>query len=66
MATTLLTPSTDASPHGSPRRIREPRGDRVLNVVLIVLLALFSLTIVYPFIYIVSASLSDPLAVSRG
>ena len=66
MATTLLPPSTDAPPHGSPRRIKEPRGDRMLNVVLLVLLTLFALTIVYPFIFIVSASLSDPVAVSRG
>jgi putative aldouronate transport system permease protein len=51
----------------APRRaIRDPRSDRVLNVVLIVLLCLFTLTIVYPFVYIVSASMSDPRAVSSG
>lgn len=48
------------------RRIKDPRSDRVLNVVLLVLLALFTLTIVYPFVYIISASLSSPIAVSSG
>jgi len=48
------------------RRIKDPRSDRVLNIVLLVLLALFTLTIVYPFVYIVSASLSSPIAVSSG
>ncbi|MGO2361584.1 MAG: carbohydrate ABC transporter permease, partial [Brachybacterium tyrofermentans] len=48
------------------RRIKDPRSDRVLNVVLLVLLALFTLTIVYPFVYIISASLSSPTAVSSG
>lgn len=38
----------------------------MLNIVLIVLLCLFTLTIVYPFVYIVSASMSDPQAVSSG
>lgn len=48
------------------RHIKDPRSDRVLNVVLIVLLLLFTLTIVYPFVYIISASLSSPTAVSSG
>ena len=48
------------------RRIREPRSDRILNVVLLVVLSLFTLTIIYPFVYIVSASLSSPQAVSSG
>ncbi|WP_114855971.1 carbohydrate ABC transporter permease [Brachybacterium sp. YJGR34] len=48
------------------RRIKDPRSDRILNVVLVVLLVLFTLTIVYPFVYIVSASLSTPAAVSSG
>lgn len=48
------------------RHIKDPRSDRILNVVLLVLLALFTLTIVYPFVYIISASLSSPTAVSSG
>lgn len=60
-----MTAHPAVSPSGV-RRIKDPRSDRILNVVLIVLLALFTLTIVYPFVYIVSASLSDPTAVSSG
>ncbi|WP_193106211.1 carbohydrate ABC transporter permease [Brachybacterium sp. FME24] len=48
------------------RHIKDPRSDRILNVVLLVLLTLFTLTIVYPFVYIISASLSSPTAVSSG
>lgn len=54
-----------AAPVG-PRTIKDPRSDRILNVVLLILLTVFTLTIVYPFIYIVSASLSAPQAVSSG
>ena len=60
-----MTAQATAAPPGS-RRIKEPRSDRVLNVVLLVLLVLFTLTIVYPFVYIISASLSSPIAVSSG
>ena len=51
---------------GPPRRIREPRSDRVLHAVMLVLLMMFTVTIVYPFVYIVSASLSTPSAVTSG
>ena len=67
MISTEAPPTGKASPAPSPpRRIREPRSDRVLNIVLIAALALFTLTIVYPFVYIVSASMSSPQAVSSG
>lgn len=59
-------PPAPSVPPGTRRRIKDPRSDRVLNIVLIVLLSLFTLTIVYPFVYIVSASLSNPTAVSSG
>lgn len=61
---TTVAPRARARESG--RRIKEPRSDRVLNVVMVVLLLLFTATIVYPFIYIVSASLSEPAAVSSG
>ncbi|MFC0674064.1 carbohydrate ABC transporter permease [Brachybacterium hainanense] len=66
-----MTASATTAPEAPPRdttsrRIKDPRSDRVLNVVLIIVLALFTLTIIYPFVYIVSASLSDPAAVSSG
>lgn len=67
MASSLMSPSDTRTPvRPGGRRIKEPRSDRVLNVVLLVLLTLFALTILYPFVYIVSASLSDPQAVSSG
>lgn len=59
-------PQPTSSPRQGTRRIKEPTSDRVLNVVLIVLLLLFTLSILYPFVYIVSASLSQPSAVSSG
>lgn len=72
-ATATATPprTTAPSPDGSSarapsRKIKDPRSDRVLNTVMIVVLVLFSLTIVYPFIYIISASVSEPTAVSSG
>jgi len=66
MAAPAITSPPATSRPAATRHIREPRSDRALNVVLIVLLALFTLTILYPFVYIVSASLSDPAAVSSG
>lgn len=50
----------------SPRPIKQPRSDNILNVVMVIVLALFALSVVYPLIYIVSASLSDPYAVNSG
>lgn len=65
MSTDVATaPATQRS--ARDRRIKDPRSDKVLNVVLIVVLSLFTLTIIYPFVYIVSASLSDPVAVTSG
>jgi len=54
----------DATPR--PRPIKDPRSDRVLNVIMIIALLLFTSTIIYPFIYIISASFSNPQAVSSG
>lgn len=59
---------TTTTPRASsrPRRIKDPRSDQILNVVLIIVLSLFTLTIIYPFAYIVSASMSAPAAVTSG
>lgn len=59
---------TTRAPTAAPasRRINEPRSDRALQWLLITLLALFTVTIIYPFVYIVSASLSTPSAVTSG
>ncbi len=45
----------------------KPNGsDRVLNWVLLVVLAFFAVSVLYPLVYIVSASVSSPDAVSSG
>jgi multiple sugar transport system permease protein/putative aldouronate transport system permease protein len=46
--------------------IRDTGGDRVFNAVNYGILALFLLVILYPLIYIVSSSISDPDAVTSG
>lgn len=46
--------------------IREPFGDRVFNVVNYVVLSLFFIIVLYPLIYIVSASFSSSEAVVSG
>lgn len=46
--------------------IHDTRQDKIFNAVTYVLLGLFALAVLYPLVYIVSASISDPLAVSSG
>ncbi|UQZ80909.1 L-arabinose transport system permease protein AraQ [Paenibacillus konkukensis] len=46
--------------------IREPMGDRLLLVAIYAFLAVCLLCVLYPLVYIVSASFSSPLAVSSG
>ncbi|TVY03962.1 carbohydrate ABC transporter permease [Paenibacillus cremeus] len=46
--------------------IREAAGDRIFNVVNYVILSLFFLTVLYPLVYIVSASFSSSDAVISG
>lgn len=48
------------------REMRESAGDRRLNVFLIVVLGAFSLSVIYPLIYVLSASVSSTQAVSSG
>lgn len=48
------------------RRIRSSRGDRVSMGIIVVLLILFVIVELYPLVYVVSASLSDPQAVGTG
>jgi putative aldouronate transport system permease protein len=45
---------------------RESRSDRVFNVVNYLILAAFLLVVLYPLVYIVSASFSNPTAVLSG
>ena len=46
--------------------IRDPRSDRVLYAVSGAILFLFTLTIIYPLIFIVSCSFSSGVAVATG
>jgi multiple sugar transport system permease protein/putative aldouronate transport system permease protein len=62
-ATTLQARSTRTD---TPRRIREARSDRIFTIVNYILLTVLLLTILYPLVFILSASISDPKAVSSG
>src|SRR5690606_24853883 len=62
-ATTLQARSTRSK---TPRRIQESRSDRIFTVVNYIVLTLLLLVILYPLIFIASASISDPDAVSSG
>lgn len=46
--------------------VKEPRQDKAFNVVNYIILSIFLLVILYPLVFIVSASISDPIAVSSG
>lgn len=46
--------------------IRDTGSDRVFNLVNYAILALFLLVILYPLVFIVSSSISDPAAVTSG
>ncbi|WP_285727786.1 carbohydrate ABC transporter permease [Psychromicrobium xiongbiense] len=58
--------AADPQPRSTMRRIREPRADRFLNVILLIVLGILSLSILYPLLFVLSASFSDPSAVSSG
>ena len=47
-------------------RIRHSRGDRVFAGIIYTLLGLFFVIELYPLVYVISASFSDPLAVGSG
>jgi putative aldouronate transport system permease protein len=47
-------------------RIRESLGDQVFLIVIYIILTIALVVVLYPLVYIVSASFSDPLAVSSG
>ena len=47
-------------------RITETRGDKRLNITLLVVLGAFSVSVLYPLIYVISASLSETSAVTSG
>lgn len=48
------------------KRIKDSFGDKVFNTINYVILTAFFLIVLYPMVYVVSASLSDPQAVASG
>lgn len=48
------------------RSIRESYGDRLFLSVVYIILTMILLAVLYPLVYIVSSSFSDPIAVSSG
>ncbi len=48
------------------RSIKDPRSDRAFHVVNYCLLIMFTLSVMYPLIYVVSSSLSSGTAISSG
>lgn len=47
-------------------KIKESRGDRIFSIFNYAILVAFTLSILYPLLYILSASFSNPTAVSSG
>lgn len=48
------------------KRIKQSKGDMIFNIINNIFLTFILLLVAYPLIYILSASFSDPLAVSSG
>jgi len=46
--------------------VKEPRQDKAFNVVNYFVLSIFLLVVLYPLVFIISASISSPIAVSSG
>lgn len=57
---------TSATLRSARRRIQESRVDRLFNLVNYTILTIFLLMVLYPLIYVVSASFSDGAAVIAG
>ena len=47
-------------------KVKDPLDDRIFYIVVYVILGLLTLITLYPLIYIVSASFSDPFSVLAG
>jgi len=46
--------------------IKSTREDRIFNIINISILTLFFIIVLYPLVYVLSASISDPLLVAQG
>lgn len=70
MAGTTTVPAAETRPDTKtarkPHRIKTSRGDKVFVVCNTIFLALVGLIVLYPLIYILSASFSSPRAVTTG
>lgn len=48
------------------KKIHESRGDRIFAIINYILLTVFAILALYPLIYVLFASISDPIAVNSG
>ncbi len=47
-------------------KIKESPGERLFNLVIILILTIICILVVYPLLYVISGSFSDPIALMRG
>ena len=50
----------------NPNTIKPTKGDRVLNIFIIVVLAIIAVVVMYPLYLVILASISDPTYISQG
>lgn len=56
-----------AKVHVNPRnRIKQPKSDRIFYAIIYTIITLLTISVVYPLIYIVSASISSAAAITSG
>ncbi|MBM7800363.1 multiple sugar transport system permease protein/putative aldouronate transport system permease protein [Microlunatus panaciterrae] len=58
--------TAEATTPRKARRIAEPRGDRAFNIINYTVLAVFTLSVLYPLIYVISSSFSSAAAINSG
>jgi len=66
MTVATVTPTTAPTGAGAPAPVRETRSDRIVMICNYTALGLFTLAVLYPLVYVLSASLSDPKNVVSG
>jgi len=49
--------------YGTSHRIREKLGDRLMNIVIVIILAFVLLVTIYPFLHVIAVSISNPTEV---
>lgn len=64
MAVSEAAPPQQA--YGKARRIAEPRSDRAFHIINYCVLAMFTLAVLYPIIYVFSSSVSSAAAINSG